>query len=104
MELFFPMMFDLLVETIGSLFGILCLLWGIAVQILIFRSTKEKLMRWVLPVLFGGGALAFIALIFLFESFFSLLAIALLPYLVLVLMGTLAGTILYKLWTKVHTS
>ena len=98
------MLFDLLAEALVSPFGILCLLWAIVLQILIFRSTKEKLMRWMLPLLFGGGALAFVALILLFESFFALLAIALLPYLVIVLMGTLVGTVLYKLWTKVHTS
>ena len=98
------MLFDLLAEALVSPFGILCLLWAIVLQILIFWSTKEKLMRWTLPLLFGGGTAGFIALILLFESFFALLAIALFPYLVIVLMGTLVGTVLYKLWTKVHTS
>ena len=48
--------------------------------------------------------LAFAALILLTESFFSLLAIALLPYLILVLIGVGLGTAFYKIWTKVHTS
>ena len=101
---FLRLLFGLLTESIGSLFGILCLFWGIVLQFLILWSSKEKLMRWMLPLLFSGGTLAFIALILLFDSFFALLAIALLPYLVIVLMGTLIGTVIYKLWTKVHTS
>ena len=36
------MLFDLLAEALVSPFGILCLLWAIVLQILIFRSTKEK--------------------------------------------------------------
>ena len=104
MELVFRTMFDLLVDALVSPFGYLCLLWAVVLQFLIFRSTNEKLMRWMLPILFGGGALAFIALILLTESFFALLAIALLPYLILVLLGTLTGTVLYKLWTKVRPS
>ena len=98
------LMFDMLSDALFSLFGYLCLLWGLVVQFLILWSTKEKLMRWLLPVLFGGGAVAFVALILLTESFFSLLAIALLPYLILVLAGTLIGAITYKIWTRVHSS
>ena len=98
------MMLGLLGESLFSLFGILCLLWGIVLQFLILWSTKETWMRWLLPLLFGGGALAFVALILLFESFFALLAIALLPYLVIVLIGSLIGTVFYQLWTKVHPS
>ena len=92
------MLLGLLSESLGSLFGILCLLWGIVLQFLILRNTRERWLRWLLPLLFGGGALAFVALILLFESFFALLAIALLPYLVIVLMGTLVGAVLYKLY------
>ena len=98
------MLLGLLGESLGSLFGILCLLWGIVLQFLILWNTRERWLRWLLPLLFGGGTAGFIALILLFESFFALLAIALLPYLVIVLIGTLIGTVLYKLWTKVHTS
>jgi hypothetical protein len=46
-------------------------------------------------------------MILLFDSFFALLAVALLPYLIIVLMGIVLGTVfyqLYQLWTKVHTS
>jgi hypothetical protein len=89
---------DFLLKSLLSPFGYLCLLWGMILQFLIFWSTKEKLMRWMLPMIFGGGIVAFAALILLTESFFSLLAIALLPYLILVLMGTLAGSALYKLY------
>ena len=103
MEFLRPL-FGLLMEALVSPFGILCFLWAIVLQFLIFRSTKEKVIRWILPLLFGGGALAFIALILLFESFFALLAVALLPYLVIVLVGSLVGTVLYKLWTKVRIS
>ena len=89
---------DFLLKSLLSPFGYLCLLWGMILQFLIFWSTKEKLMRWMLPMIFGGGIVAFAALILLTESFFSLLAIALLPYLILTLMGTLAGSALYKLY------
>jgi hypothetical protein len=89
---------DFLLKSLLSPFGYLCLLWGMILQFLIFWSTKEKLMRWMLPMIFGGGIVAFAALILLTESFFSLLAITLLPYLILVLMGTLAGSALYKLY------
>ena len=95
---------DLLLKSLLSPFGYLCLLWAMILQFLIFWSTKEKLMRWLLPMIFGGGVLAFAALILLTESFFSLLAIALLPYLILVLIGVGLGTAFYKIWTKVHTS
>ena len=98
MEIFVRTMFDMLIEAWISPFGILCFLWAIVLQFLIFWSTKEKLMRWLLPILFGGSVLAFIALILLFESFFALLAVALLPYFIIVLMGTLVGTVLYKLY------
>ena len=104
MDIMFRTMLEMLMEAWISPFGILCFLWAIVLQFLIFWSTEEKLMRWMLPILFGGGTAGFIALILLFESFFALLAIALLPYLVIVLIGTLIGTVLYKLWTKVHTS
>ena len=56
---------------------------------------------------FGGGAVSFIAMILLFDSFFALLAVALVPYFIIVLMGIVMGTVFYKLyqlWTKVHTS
>ena len=96
--------FDFLLKSLLSPFGYLCLLWAMILQFLIFWSTKEKLMRWLLPMIFGGGVLAFAALILLTESFFSLLAIALLPYLILVLVGIGLGTVFYKLWTKIHTS
>ena len=95
---FLNLLLTLLVETIGSFLGIMCLLWAIVLQFLIFWNTKEKLLRWMLPILFGGSVLAFIAMILLFESFFALLAVALLPYFIIVLMGTLVGTVLYKLY------
>ena len=95
---------DFLLKSFLSPFGYLCLLWAMILQFLIFWHTKEKLMRWLLPIIFGGGILAFAALILLTESFFSLLAIALLPYLILVLIGVGLGTAFYKIWTKVHTS
>jgi hypothetical protein len=95
---------DFLLKSLLSPFGYLCLLWGMILQFLIFWSTKEKLMRWMLPMIFGGGILAFAALILLTESFFSLLAIALLPYLILTLIGIGLGTAFYKIWTKIHTS
>ena len=95
---------DYLLKSFLSPFGYLCLLWAMILQFLIFWSTKEKLMRWLLPIIFGGGILAFVALILLTESFFSLLAIALLPYLILVLIGGGLGTAFYKIWTKIHTS
>ena len=100
----FRALVSLMVEATGSLFGILCLLWGGAVQFLIFRYSEEVWLRWLLPVIFGVGALSFVALIWLTESFFSLLAIALLPYLVLVLMGTAVGTALYHFWTNKRPS
>ena len=90
---FLNLLFTLLVETMGSFLGLMALLWAIVLQFLIFRSTEEKLLRSLLPLIFFGGVVSFIAMILLFESFFSLLAVALLPYLVLVLMGTLAGVI-----------
>ena len=96
--------FDFLLKSLLSPFGYLCLLWAMILQFLIFWNTEEKLMRWLLPMIFGGGVLAFAALILLTESFFSLLAIALLPYLILVLVGIGLGTVFYKLWTKIHTS
>ena len=95
---FLHLLLDLTVKAIGSPFGILCLIWAIVLQFLIFRSTEEKLLRSLLPLIFFGGVVSFIGMILLFESFFSLLAVALLPYLVLVLMGTLAGSALYKLY------
>ena len=95
---------DFLLKSLLSPFGYLCLLWGMILQFLIFWSTKEKLMRWMLPTIFGGGIVAFAALILLTESFFSLLAIALLPYLILALIGIGLGTAFYKIWTKIHTS
>jgi hypothetical protein len=95
---------DFLLKSLLSPFGYLCLLWGMILQFLIFWSTKEKLMRWMLPMIFGGGIVAFAALILLTESFFSLLAIALLPYLILALIGIGLGTAFYKIWTKIHTS
>ena len=96
--------FDFLLKSLLSPFGYLCLIWAMILQFLIFWNTEEKLMRWLLPMIFGGGVLAFAALILLTESFFSLLAIALLPYLILVLVGIGLGTVFYKLWTKIHTS
>ena len=95
---------DFLLKSLLSPFGYLCLLWGMILQFLIFWSTKEKLMRWMLPMIFGGGIVAFAARILLTESFFSLLAIALLPYLILALIGIGLGTAFYKIWTKIHTS
>ena len=99
MEVFHALL-SLMIETTGSVFGILCLIWGGAAQFLIFRYSEEVWLRWLLPIIFGVGALSFVALIVLTESFFSLLAIALLPYLILVLMGAAVGTVLYKLWTN----
>ena len=46
-------------------------------------------------------------MILLFDSFFALLAVALVPYFIIVLMGIVMSTVFYKLyqlWTKVHTS
>ena len=95
---FLNLLFTLLVETMGSFLGLMALLWAIVLQFLIFRSTEEKLMRWILPIFFGGGALSFLAMILLFDSFFALLAVALLPYFIIVLMGIAVGTVLYQLY------
>ena len=102
---FLRLLFTLLVETMGSFLGFMALIWAIVLQFLIFRSTEEKLLRWILPILFGGGVVSFIAMILLFDSFFALLAVALVPYFLIVLMGTLVGTVFYKLyqlWKKVR--
>ena len=104
---FLRLLFTLLVETMGSFLGFMALLWGIVLQFLILRSTEERFLRWLMPIIFGGGVLSFVAMILLFDSFFALLAVALLPYLIIVLMGIVMGTVfyhLYQLWTKVHTS
>ena len=104
---FLRLLFNLLVETMGSPLGFMALIWAIVLQFLILRSTEEKLLRWILPILFGGGAVSFIAMILLFDSFFALLAVALVPYFLIVLMGIAMGSIFYKLyqlWKKVHTS
>jgi hypothetical protein len=104
---FLRLLFTLLVETMGSFLGFMALIWAIVLQFLILWNTEEKLLRWILPILFGGGAVSFIAMILLFDSFFALLAVALVPYFIIVLMGIVLGTVFYKLyqlWTKVHTS
>jgi hypothetical protein len=104
---FLRLLFTLLVETMGSFLGFMALIWAIVLQFLILWNTEEKLLRWILPILFGGGAVSFIAMILLFDSFFALLAVALVPYFIIVLMGIVMGTVFYKLyqlWTKVHTS
>ena len=104
---FLRLLFTLLVETMGSFLGFMALIWAIVLQFLILWNTEEKLRRWILPILFGGGAVSFIAMILLFDSFFALLAVALVPYFIIVLMGIVMGTVFYKLyqlWTKVHTS
>ena len=104
---FLRLLFTLLVETMGSFLGFIALIWAIVLQFLILWNTEEKLLRWILPILFGGGAVSFIAMILLFDSFFALLAVALVPYFIIVLMGIVMGTVFYKLyqlWTKVHTS
>lgn len=104
MLLTFELLLGLLRDSLCSLFGILCLLWAIALQFLLSRNTGERWMHWLLPVIFGGGVLAFVALILLFDSFFALLAVALLPYLVIVLMGTLVGTALSRLYRLRETT
>ena len=43
---------DFLLKSFLSPFGYLCLLWAMILQFLIFWSTKEKLMRWLLPIIF----------------------------------------------------
>jgi len=94
-------------DLFASVLGLLLFLGTAALQAIWLWSTEEtgEKSRWTLLIL--AGALSLVSpLLFLSgrELAIALIGAGVFPYAVVLFSGALAGTILYKLWTKVHAS
>ena len=94
-------------DLFASVLGLLFFFGAAALQGLWLWSTEEtqEKTRWTLLIL--SGALSLVSpLLFLSgrELAIALIGAGVFPYVVILFSGALAGTILYKLWTKVHAS
>lgn len=101
------LLFDSVVECFSSPLGLLLLAGAATVQILFLWSTEDtrEKTRWTLLILSGVMVLACPALFFLIKEFsVAFLAGVMFPYTVVIFSGVLAGTLIYKIRTKVRYS
>ena len=101
----FHLFLDFISGVFASPVGLMLFFGATVLQILMLWSTEESLLRWLLLILSGVIAL-FCAALFIWGKKWSVafLATAMFPYAVVIFSGVLAGTLLYKLRTAVHTS
>lgn len=86
---------------LSILFPVVFLVFAILHGLMLWST--ESRIKWLIPILSAGIILVGEVSIWLIRSYAALVIIVVMHFAMTALLGTLFGTLFYKLWTKVRS-